>query len=144
MSKTYIAHEILGGIYENTVKMTVDRRLRYAPYSQAGWIDGQNTFRFNYNLELMDLHKFFSYSSLIFYAVTDKKGRCCYISNGGAGASIDCSRTTSRQSTLALRELGLSDRVLTALKSFLSGGEDRAALYDGCNWLDILSGEVIA
>ena len=36
---TYTAHEILGGLYENTVKMTVSRRLRYAPYAQAGWRD---------------------------------------------------------------------------------------------------------
>lgn len=26
---TYTAHEILGGLYENTVKMEVSRRLRY-------------------------------------------------------------------------------------------------------------------
>lgn len=36
---TYTAHEVLGGVYEKTVKMTVSRRLRYAPYAQAGWTD---------------------------------------------------------------------------------------------------------
>jgi hypothetical protein len=36
---TYIAHEIIGGLYEKTVKMEVSRRLRYAPCGQAGWRD---------------------------------------------------------------------------------------------------------
>lgn len=34
---TYIAHEVISGVYEKTVKMTVDRRLQYAPYAHAGW-----------------------------------------------------------------------------------------------------------
>lgn len=45
---TYTAHEILGGVYEKTVKMTVDRRLRYISSNPSGavvrqygrdWID---------------------------------------------------------------------------------------------------------
>lgn len=132
---TYTAHEVLGGIYEKTVKMTVDRRLRYAPYSQAGWRDiktiGGNTAA-----------RLYSYSSKIMTVWVDAHGMAYRIDTTGADAALNCSRTTSRQTTLALRECGLSDRVITALKSALAGG-GAATLVCG-RWLLHSTGEVIA
>lgn len=100
---TYTAHEVISGVYEKTVKMTVDRRLQYAPYAQAGWRNRKTV---------------------------------------GGTAALNCSRTTSRQFTLAMRECGLSDSVTRALKSALSGG-DMAVLVCG-KWILHSTGEVIA
>ncbi len=143
---TYTAHEVLGGIYEKTVKVTVDRRLRYAPYSQAGWIDRTiKPFR-DIPGTWFERHTLYSYSSRILYADTSKVGGAVdLISTELRDAAADCSRTTSRHVTLALRELGLSDRVTTVIKRFLTEGTGtRTAVYDGAHWLDEESGEVIA
>ena len=96
---TYTAHEILGGIYENTVKMTVSRRLRYMPYAQAGWKD--YAVYDNYGITTDHCEAMYSYSSLIFTATVNASGNVFMIDTYDAKASADCSRTTSRQVTLA-------------------------------------------
>ena len=135
---TYTAHEILGGLYEKTVKMTVDRRLRYAPYSQAGWRERKLGARES-ALEM------YSYSSLIFTATFDC-GVLCDISTRGADAAIDCSRTTCAQVTKAMREIGLADSTIARLKKwFTSDFKHVTAVYIGRgDWMDAATGEVIA
>ena len=140
---TYTAHEILGGIYENTVKMTVSSRLRYAPYAQAGWRD--------YDVYDQDgattdhCKAMYSYSSLIFTATVDVNGAVIMIDTYDAKASADCSRTTSRQVTLALRELGFTDAVIAALKRHIASNP-RGVVVRRCgrDWIDTATGEVIA
>ena len=132
---TYTAHEVFGGIYENTVEMTVDRRLRYAPYSQAGWRD-RKTISGNTAAVL------YSYSSKIATIWIDANGTAYRVDTSGGDAALDCSRTTSMHFTLAMRECGLSDSVIMALKSALAGG-DVAVLVCG-KWILRSTGEVIA
>ena len=110
---TYTAHEILGGLYENTVKMTVSRRLRYMPYAQAGWIDRQMQ-------NGATASDFYSYSSLIFTVYRAAAGMC--ISTENAKAASNYSRTTSRQVTAALRELGLEPAEVQIVKHQLDAG----------------------
>ena len=138
---TYTAHEILGGVYEKTVKMTVSRRLRYAPYAQAGWIDYYSKCG-----TITDNGKaMYSYSSLIFTATVNASGGITMIDTYDAKASADCSRTTSRQVTLALRELGFSDAVAQAIKRHISSNPSGAfVIHYGRGWIDTATGEVIA
>lgn len=117
---TYTAHEIIGGLYEKTVKMTVDRRLRYMPYAQAGWKD--------YGITTDHCKAMYSYSSLIFTATLNVNGVVAMIDTCDAKASADCSRTTSRQVTLALRELGFSDAVAQAIKRYIASQPSGAAV----------------
>ena len=139
---TYTAHEILGGIYENTVKMTVSSRLRYAPYAQAGWRD--------YDVYDQDgattdhCKAMYSYSSLIFTATVNVNGDVTMIDTYDAKASADCSRTTSRQVTLALRELGFTDAVIAALKRYIASNP-RGVVVRRCgrDWIDTATGEVV-
>ena len=135
---TYTAHEILGGLYEKTVRMTVDRRLRYAPYSQAGWRERKLGARES-ALEM------YSYSSLIFTAKFDDTG-VAEISTRDADAAINYSRTTSRQVSAAMREIGLADNVIARLKKwFTSDPKHVTAVYIGRgDWMDAATGEVIA
>ena len=131
---TYTAHEILGGIYEKTVKMTVSSRLRYMPYAQAGWRrDGDNCFTM------------YSYSSRIFTAQITSCG-VEEISVRNADAAINYSRTTSRQVTAAMREIGLTDSTIARLKKwFTSDPKHVTAVYIGRGqWVDACTGEVIA
>lgn len=140
---TYTAHEVLGGIYENTVKMTVDRRLRYMPYAQAGWID---TVTSDSNGKKQSHYAaMYSYSSLIFTATVNENGVVDMIDTQDAKASATCSRTTSRQVTLALRELGFSDAVVKALKKYISAAAPRNVylLLSGRDWIDSDTGEVV-
>ena len=139
----YTAHEIIGGIYENTVKMTVSRRLRYAPYAQAGWRD--------YDVYDQDgattdhCKAMYSYSSLIFTATVDVNGAVIMIDTYDAKASADCSRTTSKQVTLALRELGFTDAVIAALKRHIASNPSGVFVVRcGRDWIDTSTGEVIA
>ena len=134
---TYTAHEILGGVYEKTVKMTVDRRLRYMPYAQAGWRDRKLGARES-ALEM------YSYSSLIFTASFDC-GVLCDISTHDADAAMDCSRTTSRQVTSAMREIGLTDATIARLKKwFASDPKHVTAVYIGRGeWIEASTGEMI-
>lgn len=132
---TYIAHEVIGGLYEKTVKMTVDRRLRYAPYAQAGWRD-RKTLGCNTAAAL------YSYSSKIATVWLDAYGTAYRVDTRECDAALNCSRTTSRQFALAMRECGLSDSVTMALKSALAGG-DMVVLVCG-KWILHSTGEVVA
>ena len=126
---TYTAHEVLGGIYENTVKMTVDRRLRYMPYAQAGWRD--YAVYDSYDRATDRCKEMYSYSSLIFTATVNANGDVIMIDTLDAAAKANYSRTTSRQVTLALRELGFSDAVAQAVR------------LCGRDWIDTATGEVV-
>ena len=139
---TYTAHEILGGLYENTVKMTVSRRLRYAPYAQAGWRDYDV---YDQNGTITDHCKaMYSYSSLIFTATVNVNGDVTMIDTYDAKASADCSRTTSRQVTLALRELGFTDAVIAALKRYIASNPSGVVVKKyGRDWIDTATGEVV-
>lgn len=132
---TYTAHEVLGGLYEKTVKMAVSRRLRYAPYSKAGWRD-RKTVSGNTAAVL------YSYSSKIATVWLDAHGTAYRVDTSGGTAALNCSRTTSRHFTLAMRECGLSDSVILALKPALAGG-DVVVLVCG-KWILYSTGEVIA
>ena len=123
---TYTAHEIHGGYYETYKQVEVSRRLHYMPYAQAGWRDLCNG----------NLHAMFSYSSRIFDAYTSSWG-LEYISVRQATAAINYSRTTSRQVTAAMRELGLNGNEIVALKKFFAnGGEIAIATHDGKQWVN--------
>ena len=130
----YTAHEILDGLYENTVKMTVDRRLRYMPYAQAGWLQEKDNF-----------FSMFSYSSRIFTAQITACG-VEEISVRNADAAINYSRTTSRQVSAAMQEIGLANDVIARLKKwFTSDPKHVTAVYIGRgDWMDACTGEVIA
>ena len=130
---TYTAHEILGGVYEKTVKMTVDSRLRYMPYAQAGWMQEKN-----------NCFTMYSYSSRIFTVKFDDTG-VSEISTCNAGAAINYSRTTSRQVTAAMREIGLTDSTIARLKKwFTRDSKHVTAVYIGCGqWVDGCTGEEI-
>lgn len=143
---TYTAHEILGGLYEKTVKMTVDRRLRYVPYAQAGWIDTIKRYTDNENngKPASYCKAMYSYSSLIFTATVNEKGVVDMIDTQDTKAAANCSRTTSRQVTLAMRELGFSNAVITALKKYISVVPHSVyLLLSGRDWIDSDAGEVI-
>ena len=131
---TYTAHEILGWLYEKTVKMTVDSRLRYMPYAQAGWQrEDENRFTM------------VSYSSRIFTAQITAYG-VEEISVRNSDAAINYSRTTSRQVTAAMREIGLTDATIARLKKwFTSDSRHVTAVYIGRGqWVDSCTGEAIA
>ena len=133
--KKYIAHEIKGGIFCRTIPVTVSRRLRYAPYAKAGWRD-RKTVSGNTAAVL------YSYSSKIATVWIDDHGTAYRVDTSGGDAALNCSRTTSRHFTLAMRECGLSDSVIQALKPALAGG-DMVALVCG-KWILYSTGEVIA
>ena len=130
----YTAHEILSGLYEKTVKMTVSRRLRYMPYAQAGWLreDG-------------DRFSMFSYSSRIFTAQVSACG-VEEISVQNADAAMNYSRTTSRQVSAAMREIRLTGATIARLKKwFTSDPKHVTAVCIGRGeWIEASTGEVIA
>ena len=130
----YTAHEILGGIYEKTVKMTVSSRLRYMPYAQAGW-----------QREDDDRFTMVSYSSRIFTAQVSACG-VEEISVRNADAAINYSRTTSRQVSAAMQEIGLTDATIARLKKwFTSDPRHVTAVCIGRGeWIEASTGEVIA
>ena len=139
---TYTAHEILGGLYEKTVKMTVSRRLRYMPYAQAGWKDYDV---YDQNGATTDRCKaMYSYSSLIFTATVNANGDVIMIDTYDAKAKANCSRTTSRQVTLALRELGFSDNVVYVIKRHIASNPRGVVVRQcGRDWIDTSTGEVV-
>ena len=131
----YTAHEIHGGYYETYKRVEVDARLHYMPYAQAGW------------RVFWDIHKtmeMFSYSSRIFTAKFDETG-VAEIHTVNADAAINYSRTTSRQVTAAMRELGLEGNTIAKLKKwFTSDSKHVTAVYIGRGqWVDGCNGEVI-
>lgn len=139
---TYTAHEILGGLYEKTVKVTVSRRLRYMPYAQAGWKD--YAVYDNYGITTDHCEAMYSYSSLIFTATVDVNGAVTMIDTYDAKASADFSRTTSRQVTLALRELGFSDAVAYAIKRYIASQPHGVVVRRcGRDWVDDAAGNVV-
>lgn len=131
---TYTAHEVLGGYYETYKTVEVASRLRYMPYAQAGWR------RENGNYFTM-----MSYSSRIFTAQVTAFG-VEEISTRNADAAMNYSRTTSRQVTAAMREIGLTDSTIAMLKKwFTSDSKHVTAVYIGRGqWVDGTTGEVIA
>ena len=131
---TYTAHEILGGLYEKTVEVAVDSRLRYMPYAQAGWLREDD-----------DHFTMVSYSSRIFTAQITARG-VEGISVRNADAAINYSRTTSRQVSAAMQEIGLADDVIARLKKwFTNDPKHVTAVYIGRGeWIEASTGEVIA
>ena len=128
----YTAHEQIGSFCKY-VKVSVSRKLLYMPYAQAGWRD----------LQSGNLHAMFSYSSRVFDAYTSSFG-LEYISVRNACAEINYSRTTSRQVTAAMRELGLNGDEIAALKKFFTNGGDIAIITsDGKHWVNGDTREVI-
>lgn len=131
---TYTAHEIHGGYYETYKQVEVSARLRYMPYAQAGWQrEKDNSFTM------------ISYSSRIFTAQVTALG-VEEISVRNADAAMNYSRTTSRQVTMALREIGLTDAAIARLKKwFTSDSKHVTAVYIGRGeWMDACTGEVVA
>lgn len=130
---TYVAHE-MNGVYSRDKRVTLDSRLRYMPYAQAGWLHD------SYNNYIM-----YSYSSRVFRAEISSVG-VEEISVRNCDAAMNYSRTTSRQVTMALREIGLSDSVIARLKKwFTSDSSHVTAVYIGRGeWVDGCTAEVIA
>lgn len=131
---TYTAHEIHGGYYETYKRVEVSARLRYMPYAQAGWRrEDDNRFAM------------LSYSSRIFTAQVTAFG-VEEISVRNADAAINYSRTTSRQVTAAMREIGLTDSTIAMLKKwFTSDSRHVTAVYIGRGeWMDAFTGETVA
>lgn len=131
---TYTAHEIHGGYYETYKCVEVASRLRYMPYAQAGWLREKED----------DYFTMVSYSSRIFTAHITAFG-VEEISTRNADAAINYSRTTSRQVTMAMREIGLTDSTIARLKKwFTSNPKHVTAVYLGRGeWVDGCTGEVI-
>ena len=108
----YTAHEQIGyRCYEK--KVFVNRKLRYMPYAQAGWIDCVH--------DTVEEHIFFSYSREIFRLQRRRNSASeawggWIINRRFATANMQCSRTTSRQVTCALREYGFTDKTIADIK----------------------------
>ena len=136
--KKYIAHEIKGGIFCRTIPVTVSRRLGGMPYAQAGWID-------TVQKDGTTASDFYSYSSKIFTACVSALG-VDEISVRNADADMNYSRTTSRQVSAAMREMGLTDTTIAMLKKwFTSDPKHVTAVHIGRgDWVDGCTGEVIA
>ena len=130
--KKYIAHEI-NGCYETYKQVAVDAKLRYMPYAQAGWLQEKD-----------DCFSMFSYSSRIFTAQITACG-VEEISVQNADAAMNYSRTTSRQVSAAMQEIGLADDVIARLKKwFTSDQKHVTAVYIGRGeWIEASTGEVI-
>ena len=131
---TYTAHEIHGGYYETYKRVEVSARLLHMPYARAGWLREKD----NYFTML-------SYSSRIFTAQITAFG-VEEISIRNADAAINYSRTTSRQVTAAMREIGLTDATIARLKKwFTSDSKHVTAVYIGHGeWMDACTGEALA
>ena len=112
LTMIYTAHEQNGYICKE-VKVFVNRKLRYMPYAQAGWIDCVH--------DTEEEHIFFSYSSEIFRLQRSRKDTGdawgeWIINRRFAVANMQCSRTTSIQVTFALREYGFTDKTIADIK----------------------------
>lgn len=130
---TYTAHEI-NGYYETYKQVAVDAKLRYMPYAQAGWLQEKGNF-----------FTMYSYSSRIFTAQVSSCG-VEEISVRDADAAMNYSRTTSRQVSAAMQEIGLASDVIARLKKwFTSDQKHVTAVYVGHGeWIDACTGEAIA
>lgn len=122
---TYTAHE-QNGYFCKDVQVFVNRKLRYMPYAQAGWIDNVH--------DTVEEHIFFSYSSEIFRLQRHRKdtGSACgewIINRRFATANMQCSRTTSRQVTCALLEYGFTDKTIADIKKHFAHPVTSEDLY---------------
>ena len=129
---TYTAHEI-NGYYETYKQVAVDAKLRYMPYAQAGWLREDD-----------DRFTMYSYSSRIFTAQITACG-VEEISVRNADAAMNHSRTTSRQVSAAMQEIGLANDVIARLKKwFTSDSKHVTAVCIGRGeWVDGCTGEAI-
>lgn len=120
--------------YETCNPMKVSVRLRYMPYAQAGWMREKENNYFT----------MVSYSSRIFTAQITAFG-VEEISTRNADAAINYSRTTSKQVTMAMRELGLTDATIARLKKWFTRDRKHVtAVYVGRGqWVDGCTGEAI-
>lgn len=118
----------------DAIHNTTTHKLHYMPYAQAHWDvttwhDGKETWGMT------------SYASRIFTA--SKEGGNVYrVSVQGARAAINYSRTTSRQVTAAMQELGLCGGEIAALKRFFIRG-GKVACSGSDSWWDAETGAVI-
>ena len=121
----YTAHEKVGcRCYDR--KVFVNRKLRYMPYAQAGWIDCVH--------DTVEEHIFFSYSSEIFRLQRRRKDTVgawgeWIINRRFAVAGMQCSSTTSRQVTCALREYGFTDKTIADIKKHFAHPVTNDDLY---------------
>ena len=121
----YTAHEKVGcRCYDR--KVFVNRKLRYMPYAQAGWIDCVH--------DTVEEHIFFSYSSEIFRLQRRRKDTVgawgeWIINRRFAVAGMQCSRTTSRQVTCALCEYGFTDKTIADIKKHFAHPVTNDDLY---------------
>ena len=128
----YTAHE-QNGYFCKDVKVFVNRKLRYMPYAQAGWLQ-----------EKGNCFTMYSYSSRIFTVKFDDTG-VSEISTSNADAAINYSRTTSRQVSAAMREIGLVDAAIAMIKKWLTNNPKHVTVvYIGRGkWVDACTGEEI-
>lgn len=131
---TYTAHEIHGGYYETYKCVEVASRLRYMPYAQAGWMREKEDNYFT----------MVSYSSRIFTAHITASG-VEEISTRNADAAMNYSRTTSRQVTMAMREIGLTDSTIARLKKWFTSDQKHVTAVNlgRGEWADGCTGEAI-
>lgn len=129
----YTAHE-QKGYFCKDVQVFVNRKLRYMPYAQAGWRD-RKTLSGNTAAVL------YSYSSKIATVWINAHGTAYRVDTSAGEAALNCSRTTSKHFTLAMRECGLSDSVIRAIKPVLACG-DMVEIVRG-RWILYSTGEVI-
>ena len=102
---TYTAH-CMNGVFQRDKRVTVDERLKNAPYSQAGWCNFDNGWYF------------MSYASLVFKATRGQDSEELIIEPMDVVPAF--SRTTSKQTTLALKELGYTREEIERIKSALN------------------------
>lgn len=105
---------------------TTRKALRYAPYAKAHWDvtewhDGTSTWTLT------------SYNSRVLTVQLDSSRYVNSISTRSAQAAINYSRTTSSQVTMALRELGMSARMIAAVKKVLTS-RDLDCNIVGVDW----------
>lgn len=104
---TYTAY-CLDGDYQSVKRVVVDKPLRYAPYSQAGWRNFKNGVYLVSNV------------SLVFKANKTPDGR---FTIEPMDVAPSYSRITSMHTTKALKELGYSLKEIETIKKALNKGE---------------------
>mgnify|MGYP004520201857 CR=1 FL=1 len=102
---TYTVH-CMNGVFQRDKRVTVDERLKNAPYAQAGWRNFENGWYF------------MSYASLVFKATRVQDSAEFIIEPMDVVPAY--SRTTSRQTTQALKELGYTPQEIARIKTALN------------------------
>ena len=100
------------------------RRLAGMPHAQAYWIDSQE------NDTGCPVHSLYSYSSKICDVVEVSDG-VLVINTADADAAINCSRTTSKQVTIALREYMRGDLIRAAKRALTTTDTTRVIVDAG-------------